>query len=368
MKAEMRNVKFQKITLLIISVLFVLPSAALANMGSVLLIATVVHLFIGNVFIGIVEGLILSKVFKLKKLKTILLLILANYFSAWLGYVLINFQIDPLFNLHNVRFMLYVFIVVAYLLTILIEWPFIAILFKGDTRWLSKSIKGCILVQTISYILLCSGYWIVRTTPFYKETKIVQLSNMELPENVMVYYVDDSDGDVYGGLLGGEKEKIFDLNSIPEDRLVLWPDFLKSAELDLVAGFRGGSYDWTVIQKSIAAKSDYSLAGSSFVLSFQKYITAEAERLAEARDSHWNFNTRWWLSEGLVGLNMETEERVRINYEIPAVMWNARRATHLPDDKVIFQFGKRQICIYDVVKKEIALVAYGRDPVAVLRK
>ena len=366
--SKFSKVKYQKTFLLIVGILFVVPATIFANIGTTLLLATGFHLVMGNALIGLVEGFILSKVFKLKKSKTILLLILANYCSAGLGYAFLNFQIAPLYNLYNVRVMFYVFTVVAYLLTIVIEWPFIAILFKGDVQWLPKSIKGCILVQTISYILLFGGYYRVRTTPFYKEIKIVKLSQLSLPENVIVYYIDASDGDIYGGLINGEKEKIYDINSTQSGSLFLWPNFSNPAKLDLVTGSMRKSQERTNIQNLVASQSDYSSAGSREAPNFQHFIAERSIQLADARHSHWAFSTGIGFSEGLLGRNTETGERVRINYEVPSVMWYARRATHLPDDKVIFQFGHRQICIYDVVKKEIALVASGRDPVAVIRK
>ena len=47
--------------------------------------AGTLHLVFGNIIIGVVEGIILARIFKLEKKKLIGLLILANYFSAWIG-------------------------------------------------------------------------------------------------------------------------------------------------------------------------------------------------------------------------------------------------------------------------------------------
>jgi hypothetical protein len=47
------------------------------------------------------------------------------------------------------------------------------------------------------------------------------------------------------------------------------------------------------------------------------------------------------------------------------VAWAVRNAVHLPGDTVLLQLGDNQICLYDPEKKQIALVARGRGPIAV---
>ena len=48
--------------------------------------------------------------------------------------------------------------------------------------------------------------------------------------------------------------------------------------------------------------------------------------------------------------------------------WIVRLVTHLPTDQVLFQLGGDQICLYDPEKKQVALVARGRGPIAVIGK
>jgi hypothetical protein len=49
-------------------------------------------------------------------------------------------------------------------------------------------------------------------------------------------------------------------------------------------------------------------------------------------------------------------------------MWYVRNATHLPTDKILLQLAKDQICIYDPEKEQIAFLAKGRGPIAVMEK
>ena len=53
-------------------------------------------------------------------------------------------------------------------------------------------------------------------------------------------------------------------------------------------------------------------------------------------------------------------------FETPYIAWSARNLTHLPTDKVLLQLGKDQICVYDPLKNQIALLARGRGPIAVM--
>ena len=72
-----------KRNILTIMLLCAIPSVVHANAGTPLMWAGMFHLIFGNLLIGIFEGILLAKIFHLSKLKCIGLLILANYFSAW---------------------------------------------------------------------------------------------------------------------------------------------------------------------------------------------------------------------------------------------------------------------------------------------
>ncbi|MGE5294178.1 MAG: hypothetical protein ACM3VT_05065 [Solirubrobacterales bacterium] len=66
--------------------LLAVPSVAQANAGTALMWAGTLHLLVGNLIVGLIEGILLAQVFRLSKWKCIGLLILANYFSAWCGF------------------------------------------------------------------------------------------------------------------------------------------------------------------------------------------------------------------------------------------------------------------------------------------
>ena len=108
-----RNVPF-----LILLTLLAFSSVAQANTGTPLMWATTLHLLVGNLFIGIAEGWLLAKLFKLNRGKTIGLLIAANYVSAWVGNLLLA-RVDSVFSLDitNAWTIFWFLVVIAYLST-----------------------------------------------------------------------------------------------------------------------------------------------------------------------------------------------------------------------------------------------------------
>ena len=78
---------------MMVAVLLLWPCVAQANAGTPLIRGEFLHLTGGNVLIGFVEGILLYKLFKLeRKGRCIEAMVLANFFSAWIGFL--GLQID----------------------------------------------------------------------------------------------------------------------------------------------------------------------------------------------------------------------------------------------------------------------------------
>jgi hypothetical protein len=94
----------------------------------------------------------------------------------------------------------------------------------------------------------------------------------------------------------------------------------------------------------------------------------QAARLGTATNSQWEFWSGFWPIEGLRGMQTNTGTQVHLSFETPFGAWNIRNATLLPSDKVLFQMGQDQICIFDPAAKQVALVTKGRGPIAVMEE
>jgi hypothetical protein len=90
-----------------------------------------------------------------------------------------------------------------------------------------------------------------------------------------------------------------------------------------------------------------------------------ASALGAALRSDWEFWPGYWPIEGLRGVNKSGDTR-QIALETPFAAWQVSYVTLLPTDKVLFQLGERQICVYDPAARTVALVARGRCPIPVL--
>jgi hypothetical protein len=369
--------KFTK-TLWILGVFFILvalPQSAFADAGTPLMWATMLHLVIGNAIIGVVEGLALAKLFSLKKLKTVALLIPANYFSAWVGGLFLeNAIVRHLhMDLNNAWKWFWILVVATYLMTLVLEWPFVALCFRGSAGWFRRSLKGNLVIQTMSYVLVFGWYWMASGTSLYTKMQIVSSRELSLPESVIVYFISEPDGNVYARNPSGiENRRVFELHSTNEnDRLFARQSSTHTNYWDLVARIETDNLQdprFVEVQKDITkqAVSDWRATQNPPTNEGTWFEFGDVPRLGSAEKSDWDFETGFWPIEGLHGTNAVKHTRVYFSFETPFGAWNVRNATHLPGDKVLFQLGENQICIFDPDAKKVALLTHGRGPVAII--
>jgi len=356
--------------------LLAIPSIAQANAGTPLMWAGMLHLVFGNLIIGIAEGILLAKFFSLRTGKCIGLMILANYLSAWLGGLIIANGIAKALpmGLYTAWPLLWLMVLVTYLLTLFLEFPFVALAFRGDSMWRLKSVRASLFVQSISYAALFGWYWLASGTSLYTKTEVVELSSISLPEKVLVYFISGNDGDVYeGALRKANWKKICDLNSSRRnDRLFVKPSDTQTNSWDLMARLETDEHRKpkivTVEERFavVAAPSWRSTNTDPPQYEGSWFNFGQVPKLGDAQSSSWEFWSGFWPIEGLRGAQTNSGQRVHFSLETPFVSWSVRNATHLPTDKVLLQLGDDQICVYDPKTKQIALLTQGRGPIAVM--
>ena len=94
----------------------VFPSTAFANAGTPLMWASALHLVFGNAIIGIIEGSLLAGMFKCSKWKSVVVLIVANYASAWVGAYFVAGYLPSLVEMTilNVQYWFLTFVAIAF--------------------------------------------------------------------------------------------------------------------------------------------------------------------------------------------------------------------------------------------------------------
>jgi len=139
--------------LLLASVLAVVPCAAMADTGMPLLLPTSPQLWIATVVLGVLEGAILARMFKLKLRRCVGFMIPANILTSWLGLELFGTFHGAVFSADSLPALL-VIVVTMFVLTLVLEWPFVAFCVRGLPNWFKRSVQGSLAAQGASYGVL----------------------------------------------------------------------------------------------------------------------------------------------------------------------------------------------------------------------
>lgn len=356
----------------------VFPVQAWANAGTPLMWAGFLHLFFGNGLVGLLEGSLLACLFGLARTKSVVVMILANYASAWAG---LWFLRGSLFNalpidLNNGWRWFWVMVPLTYLMTLVLEWPFVAWCLRGTTGWFRQSLRASLVVQTASYVLLFGWYWAASGTSLYTQMHIVSPAELSLPESVLVYFIDPAAGGVYRRpLVGGTAERVCDLPSTDvNDRLFVRPARADTNRWDLVARLdkhyaRDPQFLEVLTNLWVEAAPDWrSLHTGPPRYEGTSFNFGSVQRLGGTTNAAWEFYAGFWAGEGLTAFHNATTGRLGFSYETPFGAWAVRNAVHLPTDKVLFQLGSDQVCAFDPATLRVALLWHGRGPVPVIEK
>ena len=344
------------------------PAVAYADAGTPLMWASAFHLLLGNAVIGVAEGLILATLFRLRRAPCVAVMIAANYFSAWVGGVCLipTITASLSLDLYNAWRWLWYMVAITYFFTLVLEWPFVAICLRKSDGWFRKSIWGSLVVQSASYLVLFGWYWAASGKTLYTDLAVVQPSAISLPRNAMLYYMAESNSDVYARDLGyGEVTRIFASPSVENtDRLFLRESRVAAGHWDLVIGL-----DPLVEQPNPSPSNRIVFAGSTCSVAEPPLASlspgGEVPRF-RADKSGWQFHFGW-MAGRLHGENTINGRNVLVSLETPFVQWPVFCPTQLPSGQVIFQLGRNQICVLDPDERKVALLAKGRWPAITMK-
>lgn len=352
--------------LIFLGVALIVPHVASANTGTPLMWAGMFHLSIGNLLIGICEGGILQRKYGAER--PYLLLVGANYVSAWLGGYLLGWLAGRLdWNLNNGWQLFWLFVVLTYGMTILIEWPFVFWTFPKQSRSWKQALKASWLAQSCSYVVLFTGYWVVSSTSIYSRVEVVEPSAIKLADNLTVFYL-GKDGRVYQHreILGNF------VSTNRDDRLYFTrrPDETNAWDLHVRVEARrnpdGQSVKVAAALRGGAASMEESETNQP-TLKGNWFNFGNALNVGLGTNAVWQLRSGFWAIEGLRVRNARTAEQYRFSWETPFSQWPIRNVLQLPNEQAIFQLGSDQICILDLSTRRIALLARGRGPAVLLQ-
>ena len=339
------------------------PAVALADAGTPLIWATAFRLFLGNALVGIAEGLLLAYLFRLKGPTCIAVMIAGNYFSAWVGgmFVIPMFADSRNLDLHNAQRWLWGMVVTTYFVTLVLEWPFVAICLRKSPHWFRKSIWGSLVVQTASYLVLFGWYWAASGKSLYTDLATVQPSEISLPADVTVYYVGEDDRGVFAHDLAGEEARQVFPEKLPtdNDRLLLRESRVTPGRWDLLAG-----------STTVESVSEGRILVSGLECAVADPPTVGIRPGGPVPRFHqdkggWEFSFGRMMGN-LHGENSSDGRTFYLSLETLFLQWPVCSPTQLPNGMVVFQLGRNQICAVDPNTRKVALLAKGRWPVVTM--
>lgn len=352
---------------LLLLFLFLSPALAYANAGTPLMWLIAGHLIMGNAIIGIFEGFIIAKFFKNRYVRSISIMILANYISMVIGIFTIGILHKSLRGIASINNILYVILgtfLITYVITIIAEWPFCFWIMKGKEARGRRSLKASIILQTLSYAVLIPLYLSASGVSLITNVKVDNTLSFLKTNNALIYFISLKDGALYrinadrSGMqkvedagLKNEYSELFICNKNGKSTLnAYWYvrvnnkyEYRSKVLLDDVRGF-------TAVSETCDSKDRWY--GIDF-------------RPENMRD--WKISTGTWAIEGLRGKNVKTGETFRIALETPLEDWPISKASILPGDQVICQIGP-QIVLVDLNTRHIGLITFGLSPVVILEK
>jgi hypothetical protein len=346
----------RKINILILLLLFtLLPQTLLANAGTALMWVPIMQLIFGNILIGIVEGIIISVIFRTKWIRSILIMIAGNYVSWLIGngliYVFQNTLIDSLFKLDNVFALWILSLIILYLLTVLIELPFFRWAFTKNDRLWSRSWKLSLIINAVTYTIMIFIYLSASKYSFFADLKIDQsILNNKIKFELFYTFK----GDIYKGLIKQDiyGDKIYQIpNTIKYPYLKLKEDSInQSIDLYLV-NYYG---DTLLFQKSFV-ESDNKIYYPSI---FEKYNWTKAD-FRDTTNRDWKASAGGWAIEGITFRDNDTTIQ-NYGFEVPWMFWGIGNVSILNDSEVICIINDR-IIILNKDTKKVAFVTKGND-------
>ena len=342
----------------------------LANSGSPLLIAGILHLLVGNSIIGFCEGILFAALTKLRSSICVVVFVVANYASAWVGAIWLFSPDASLWadiTIANLKSMLAIQVVVAFAYTVLLEFPFALFSRRFVTEQsrprIRHVVRSHIVVQLASYVVIGVLY-----VPF-SETSALTAGIVEaeqlLDERVRVFALGQDGTRVleYDRVLGRFRSfRELEHKSRRFDRLMF--DSQSSDGMNLVVARESGLNDQRTVEVVLRDLIYSAVPCASSGYKYERFQSPWHEQNHfSGYPSNWSYVGDVW-GFGLGANN--GQEHQRFGFSCPLLGWTCDEVTRLPNEIALFRFGKDQICLFDPRTNRAALLGRGTSVVPVL--
>lgn len=199
----------KNVVLIALTVLAIAPCWAMADVGMPLVWGNALDMFMVTVVLGLLEGGIIARYYSLGFGRCITAMVFANYISAWFVLPVDNAMLTVcVADIRSATHNLVVLVLVTYLVTALVEWPFIALCCSKTTGWFRKSVKVSIVVQALSHLIIFGGFWFIRDGGLDRCFSVTPSDKIRLPSDVEVFMIAAKDGNVYRRSSNGREDMV----------------------------------------------------------------------------------------------------------------------------------------------------------------
>ena len=372
-----RRMRASAILGLAAAALLILPHQVRADGASVLInvgLGITAHLLVGNALIGLAEGVLIALVFRSKFRRAIPIMILANYASAWLAYMLLwSFGEQPISRLLGNE-PLYAFptvvkwvVLAAFVETVLVEWPFCLWAIKPGTHRLARSAGACLVAQVASYAVLIPFYQGASLATLYRSFAADRATVSEAPASIVVYFMSVKEDAVCRiNLNGTARTHVCQLD--PQRWQGLF--FRKGGDgqgWDLCRSYslpEGGEQQVALLTNLPVRAAGWRYHGEGPEEAGPYRSGSQVCELRAEPDPRW---TVTGAKDVLYLRDNRSQQYEFIGFGTPFLIWYATQPTMLPGDLVVCQFGD-QILLIDLQRRRVGLLAMGHSPVVGILK
>ncbi|MBD2577473.1 hypothetical protein [Oscillatoria sp. FACHB-1406] len=338
---------------------------ALANAISTLYFIGTLYLLVGNAAIGLFEGRLLARFFGTQRSKSIGIAILANYVSAWLGVVPLislasRFQDIPL---ESVKTLLRVSFLLAFILTVLIEYPFIWLLFRDRPNSFWQAAKANLIIQSLSYLIIYFFFLPYSPTSLATNLQFVPFSELQPTGNYALYFISPDKKQVMRSRLDGKPPEF--IKDISHLNFSYRPYFCSHQTAQKTFDLFLESYN---VQHKIL--SDFATRTPTWISEKEIDCRMPWGPVASLSDrdiiQEGYHNT--FEEGGIRGSASPGKPKFKYSLKTPIIQRRMSSATQLKDERVVLQIGEDRIYILHPYQKKIAEVVEGSSPLVVIPK
>jgi len=333
----------------VVIAIVLLPGTALANMGTPLMWAGYLHLMFGNAVLGVIEASLLLGLFgPPRRFSVYVVMVIANYASAWFGVTLSNWP-APEVTIENLRAWFVMCVAISFMLTIAIELPFVWWSLRGSRGGWRRAIVATLVLHAISYPALAGWYFAFSRTSLLTAFDVVAPAQL-VPKSAHVLLWVATDG---------QRVMRSDLAGSPGEVVATLPPEQRAALLVATSNDKGGA------DLSLRAWDDDRAPATVLLRDVGQIPHAPSARENGGADPGPIVRMIPWSYDGAFEVRDPNGGTTWVGLETPFVAWNVRSPVVIESDLVLFELGSDQICLLQPSTRRIALLARGSRCVVV---